>query len=55
MEESKCFDYKFVPMSLLVNGFGGILDEEVGIYSIELLPPCFSRAFFSSLSSKDLY
>lgn len=49
MEESICFDHKFVPLSLLVNGFGSILDERIRVDSIGLFALCFSRAFFSSI------
>lgn len=54
LEESKCFDHKFVPLSLLVDGFGSILDERIRVYSIGLSSPCFSRAFLSSFTGEDL-
>lgn len=49
MEESICFDHKFVPLSLLVNGFGSILDERIRVDSMGLFTLYFSRAFFSSI------
>lgn len=36
MKESICFDHKFVPLSLLMKGFGNILDERIRVYSIGL-------------------
>lgn len=53
MEESRCFGHKFVPLSLLVNAFHGILDEKK-VYSIGFSPR-FSRGLFSSLTHEDLY